>query len=125
MSELDQPPLPADEAFITTLATARDGSTLVKIHMPPGYYLYKDKLKFDGHGVRIAGVGMPKATELNDPFFGKVGIYHGTVVFRVDAQNQSRTIPGSIRITFQGCAMDRLCYPPTTRTLNLPYSPRA
>lgn len=110
-------PLPVDQAFRMSLFTGLDGKVLLRVEMPPGYYLYRDKLKLSSAGFRIKNVAFPLAKAKHDEFLGDVRIYTGviTLVVTPDALTPS----GDLRVRFQGCAEQLVCYPPTTRVFRL------
>lgn len=110
-------PLPVEQAFHMSLSTGRDGKVLLRVEMPPGYYLYRDKLQFSSVGFRIKNVSLPLARAKHDEFLGNVNIYTGAVIFVVTPD--ALTASGDLRVKFQGCAERLVCYPPTTRVFRI------
>lgn len=113
--------LPVDQAFRPFAETRPDGTIAVRIAIAPGYYLYRDKLKFELIGPAGAVLGtydLPTGKPKEDPHFGTVQVYYNEA---------SATLPvsgaplaggaGALKASFQGCAEKGICYPPTTRTL--------
>lgn len=111
--QADRVPLPVDQAFSMSAMTGRNGNILIRVQMPVGYYLYRDKLKFSANGFTIKNVGMPKAKVKDDEFLGRVNIYAGTVFFEVSPAQAKAA--GTLVLRFQGCAEALVCYPPTTK----------
>jgi thiol:disulfide interchange protein DsbD len=110
-------PLPVDQAFRMSLFTALDGKVLLRVEMPPGYYLYRDKLQLSSAGFRIKNVSFPLAKAKHDEFLGNVRIYTGVVTLVVTPD--ALTPSGDLKVKFQGCAEQLVCYPPTTRVFRL------
>jgi len=114
--------LPPDQAFRFQVEAAAVGSLLVTWSIEPGYYLYKDKLAFrsDTPGIELGFPGLPPGKLKSDEYFGETEVYYDHAEILLP---YSSTLPeGSkldLAVTFQGCAEDGICYPPTTRTLAL------
>lgn len=111
-------PLEADEAFRPTMMTGRDGTILMRWDMPPGYYLYRNKIRFMPSGITLGQVRAPSGEIKDDPIMGRVEIYRNSVTMAVTRQNPAQA--GSVTVTYQGCAEDSVCYPPIKRTYRIP-----
>jgi len=110
-----QTPLPADAAF--RLAAHRDagGPLRLEWQIEAGYYLYRDRISIAGGGKPIAITAPPGETK-DDPNFGPSEIYRD----RVSIPLEDASLPsGQVRVTYQGCAEDSICYPPVTKALDL------
>ncbi|MFV7768873.1 protein-disulfide reductase DsbD [Shewanella marisflavi] len=113
----DEPQLmPVDQAFVFD---AQQQGNLVKISwvIADGYYLYRDKLKFEADGATLGEIQLPKGKSHTDDYFGKQEVYYSYVEIPValkEAANES-----NIKVTFMGCAEGKLCFPPTTRSAPL------
>ena len=114
--------LEPEKAFAFS-AKVLDASTLeVTYKVAPGYYLYRDKFKFDiePKDATLAAPQFPAGQIKQDEFFGKVEIYHGAVVIKLPL---NRTNAGkqaiTLKSTSQGCAEAGVCYPPLTQTAKL------
>lgn len=119
----DNAVLPPDEAFI--FSTYLEGTTVLVAHwqIAAGHYLYRDKFNFALIGGGVLGEAQfPLGTIKADIKYGRVEIYEHTVAIKLPLQ----TIPAAdhltLTVTYQGCAEDKLCYPPieTTTVVNLP-----
>jgi thiol:disulfide interchange protein DsbD len=107
-----------DQAFVLSVE-AEDGDTLrAEFAIQDGYYLYRDKTAFQAldPGVVLAPIELPTGKIKEDPEFGRVAVYTGDTVVRVPVQ------PGAgrafeLKVAYQGCAEDGICYPPMTKTL--------
>ena len=110
--------LPGELAFRASMMTGRDGEIIVRWDMPEGYYLYKNKMKFDVvGGLRISKVVAPAGLVKEDEFLGRVEVYRDSVSVVLDRQGAAG---GSLKVAYQGCAEDKMCYPPMTRMFNVP-----
>lgn len=115
--------LPPDQAFVLKLKAA-DADTVVGDFAPaPGYYLYRDKIRFaiqSPPGVSVKGVALPPGDIKEDPAFGRVEVYHKPVqaILRLNRQ-QAGSIPLTVSATYQGCSEKGLCYPPIHKTFAL------
>jgi thiol:disulfide interchange protein DsbD len=119
----DDAPLAPDLAFqpsaiYQTVGKERGesrGGIAVTYRIAPGYYLYKDRFRFELSPAVIA-VGEPefgRPLVIEDPFFGKSAIFRDSlVVFLPFAMSVAKGGLFRVRITAQGCAEDRLCYSP-------------
>lgn len=118
-------PLPADQVFIPD-AHVENGALLFRIQLPPGYYLYKDKI-----GVR----SLSEAIDLEDhefieewshseivvdEWFGEQEVFfdeaHGSAQIRSLIHN----IPSmDIELSYQGCKENGICYMPQAKVLSV------
>jgi thiol:disulfide interchange protein DsbD len=115
--------LPVEKAFqVTAEATAADRIE-VDFRVAKGYYLYRDKLKFQAPGATQAALGKPALPEgetKNDEFFGEQVVYHNDITVQLPVTRAERaafSLP--VKISYQGCADAGLCYPPTTHTIDI------
>jgi thiol:disulfide interchange protein DsbD len=114
--------LPVDEAFEPILIPV-DGNTVeVSWRIAPGYYLYKDKIsvKALSDDVQLGKLQLPKGKLKFDEFFGESEVYVEDVFARLPlARATPAAVDLELELSYQGCAEGGLCYPPTTRILNL------
>lgn len=109
----DEPKLmPVDEAFVFDFK--QEGEQLkISWVIADGYYMYRDKLKFEAEGTLLGEIALPKGKEHNDEYFGEQEVYYSFVEFPIaikEASDQS-----NVTITFMGCAEGKLCFPPTKK----------
>ena len=94
---------------------------IVRFEVAPGYYLYRDRIRFSIEPQREAPVEvrLPPGTILEDEFFGRVETYRGRVEMQVGLPAAHRT--GSLRLAVdaQGCADIGVCYPVFRQQLNV------
>jgi len=105
--------LPVDEAFTLHVEQPDAGGALLRWDIAPGYYLYKERLRF---------AGLPPGTEpqlppgepYHDEYFGDSRIYRDSLEVQLPDAGLA-----SLELGWQGCADAGLCYPPQTRTVAL------
>lgn len=112
-----------DEAF-ELQAPLWDGKNLIlRWDIAPGCYLYRDKLMVESIAPQDYALGnadLPAGEKLRDAHFGEVRVYRDSVQMRFHPI--SGQPPQTLRVRYQGCAEDKVCYPPQTRLLQLPPS---
>lgn len=108
-----QVPLPVDDAFRLLVRRDADAGLKLEWQIAPGHYLYRDKILLAGD--KAPAVTTPPGEIKDDPNFGSTEIYHNQLTARLGETPPS----GSLRITYQGCAEDGICYPPVTKALDL------
>lgn len=114
--------LPVDEAFKPILIPI-DGNTVeVTWQVARGYYLYKDKIsvKAISANVQLGMLALPEGELKFDEFFGESEVYFEDVFARLPLARATRDAMGlELEVNYQGCSLDGLCYPPTTRILTV------
>jgi thiol:disulfide interchange protein DsbD len=114
--------LPVDEAFKPYVFIIDANTLEVSWQVAPGYYLYKAKLAVstDSDKVQLSKLGLPDGVMKYDEFFGESEVYTKDVFARLPfARATPDEIAFDLQIDFQGCAEKGVCYPPTTRTLQV------
>lgn len=104
--------LQPEQAFRLSVQEQAPGQVQLRWTIAPGYYLYRDRIGASGAGV--GAVTKPRGETKEDPNFGTVEVYHDTVQVQVETGNAA-----SLRVTWQGCAEDGLCYPPAEKDITL------
>jgi thiol:disulfide interchange protein DsbD len=105
--------LSVDEAFTLHVEQPGAGGVVLRWDIAPGYYLYKERLRFAGLPPGIEPQ-LPSGEPYHDEYFGDSRIYrHSLEVQLPDADI------ASIELGWQGCADAGLCYPPQARTVAL------
>ncbi|MET0755464.1 MAG: protein-disulfide reductase DsbD [Pseudoxanthomonas sp.] len=120
---VDALPLPQEQAFAFE-AIAYDGNQLLLRFTPaPGYYLYRDRTTMKLEGAPQLALGRPrwpKGESHRDEHFGQVVVYFNQAEVPVPlARTSADAADATLRVTFQGCQRDGICYPPMTRTAQL------
>jgi thiol:disulfide interchange protein DsbD len=108
--------LNVDEAFSFNFYQ-KDNQLEVSFDTAPGYYLYRHQFKFKGKNINFTPVLLPEGIDHEDEFFGVQKIFTEQLTFIINLEHVSSD--GSIKITYQGCAEKGLCYPPTSKVIEL------
>jgi thioredoxin:protein disulfide reductase len=111
--------LSPDEAFKLTLNQNGANSVNAYFNVEPGYYLYKDRIKFSitsENTGQILQVELPEGEIKNDPNFGSQSVFHHDFIAKLTLIGA--TAP-TIKATYQGCSEKGLCYAPQTKTVTL------
>lgn len=110
--------LSPDQAFHVNASMYDADTVSIDISIADGYYLYRDRLHFSASGGAVLGVPQyPVGQKKYDENFQKtVEIYHGAQTVRIPVKSSG---PFILKIDYQGCAEDGLCYPPMGQTVKL------
>ncbi len=115
--------LPADQAFRFLAAVKDENMVRVNFEIADGYYLYREKFRFELADSRHATLGeirIPRGTSQYDEAFGNVEIFHNGVEFDLPLiRNQSGPAAINLISGFQGCADRGVCYPPMQESILL------
>jgi len=116
-------PLPPERAFSFS-ARALDPATVeARFAVAPGYYLYRDKMRFAlAPGALAAPPVLPPGKVKDDEFFGRVETYREELVVRLALAAPAPGATITVTAESQGCADIGICYPPQQQkiTLSLP-----
>lgn len=116
--------LPEDQAFIVEAIINSADSILVRMTPAQGYYLYQNKMQFalssNDAPVMLDKPTLPAAEQYLDPEFGDVPVYFKQVEIPLSLMRTSTDAANlSVRIDYQGCKIDGICYPPMTKNFQL------
>ena len=100
--------LSAEEAFPVQVESVSTQEVQLHWDIPEHYYLYQHKFEVR-QGQQVLPLTLPKAQALFDDNYGQTQVYYQQVQFNVPAQASQ-----TYQVTWQGCAKDRICYPPQT-----------
>ena len=107
-------------------AHALDGRTIeVRFEIAKGYYLYRDKFRFEVSGLepevlRLAPAVLPKGKLKVDETFGEVEVFYRELKIRLPVERSaSGVLPLRLNVTSQGCADAGVCYPPQKQMVSL------
>ena len=107
--------LPVGKAFTFTSERLESGETQLYWQIADGYYLYKQRMKFDGLAEKPA---LPQGEAHSDEFFGDQEVYRQGLEVKIPAG-----ATGQVKLGWQGCADAGLCYPPQSITVDLGGNP--
>ncbi len=112
--------LPVAEAFRLSLVESDDRRVKLRFVNAEGYYLYRHRFQFRSEpaGLLAGEAQLPAGQAKHDEYFGDVEVYYGVTDVELPLANPSGQ-PFTLRVTYQGCADQGLCYPPETATLQI------
>ena len=99
--------LEPEKAFRFSARGVGDGVE-VRFEIADGYYLYRERFRFEGQG--LGKPEFPQGIAHKDEFFGETQVYRKEVRVRIPAQSASGTL--DLKVTSQGCADVGVCYVP-------------
>jgi len=106
--------LEPENAFRISAEALGERSVEVRFEIAEGYYLYRDRFKFEtAAGRLLADVELPPGERKRDPFLGETATYRGQVAMRVPL-SEADAVHGraKLKVTSQGCLDERVCYAP-------------
>jgi len=111
-------PLPIDKAFVFEAIATSPTDLLARFTMPKGYYLYRDKTRFDSPDGKLAAPTWPAGKSHKDANFGDTIVYFDQVEVPI-AFSGANGKSVHVDAHFQGCLEDSVCYPLTTRGIDV------
>ncbi len=111
--------LPPDSAFRLTVS-ADPAQLYLRWVIADGYYLYRSKIAIEAESpdLRVADPVLPPGASTHDAFFGNQEVYFQQLEARAPyTRSDYGAHPLQIKVTYQGCAMKGLCYPPIVKVL--------
>lgn len=120
--------LPADQAFRFNASVAGPRRLSLIWEIADGYYLYRDRFSFaivkGEAGIRRDHVTVPAGTVKHDQSFGDVEINTGDLAVDLPVHRDSTGVaPIVLRVRYQGCKENAICYPPITKDIALTLPP--
>ena len=101
-------------------ARALDANTLeARWQIADGYYMYRDKFKFEVTDSTLGKPAMPAGKVKSDENYGKVETYRKDVRIALPIQRTPGTTTITLKTTAQGCADAGLCYTPQTKSISI------
>jgi thiol:disulfide interchange protein DsbD len=114
IAQADEELLEPEKAFRQSARVIDPANIEARFQIAPGYYLYKDKIKFSADGdVKLGPPALPTGKMKQDDTFGKVETYRGDLRIRIPVTypaGGAKTF--NLKSQFQGCADLGVCYPP-------------
>ena len=102
------PLLPPDQAFPFTAISSSSQRAELSWEIPENYYIYQHMVEVQ-QGGQTMQLDLPPAEDLYDDNYGQTQVYYQQLQFNIPTQASQ-----TYQVTWQGCAKDRLCYPPQT-----------
>lgn len=112
----EEPELLDPEVAFRFSAKLLDAKTLeVRYAIADGYYMYRDKFKFNtAEPVQLGKAIIPKGDMKDDPNFGQVETYRKSVAVQLPVSRLPADGKIALTVVSQGCADVGVCYPPMT-----------
>jgi thioredoxin:protein disulfide reductase len=111
--------LPPDAAFRFGAGLPQPDSIPLTWVIADGYYLYKDKISVETStpNVQIGKPVLPEGKPKHDEYFGDTEVYYEVLetTLPVARAASSKALSVQLKVTYQGCAEDGLCYNPITK----------
>lgn len=104
--QAETPLLPPEKAFQFSVESVDSHQAELRWNMPEQYYLYRHQFKVE-HGQQVLALELPPAEDVYDENYGHTQVYYRQVSFKIPTQAAQH-----YQVTWQGCAQDRICYPP-------------
>lgn len=112
--------LAVDEAFQPRAALWQGGHLSLEIGIAEHCYLYRDKLRVepvDPAGYLLGAPSLAAGETHEDEHFGKVAIFRNLV--KIGFSPHAKQPPKQLRLIYQGCAENLVCYPPQSRLIDV------
>ena len=110
--------LPVNQVFIPKVSSVSQDYIDIDIDIKPKYYLYRQRLfELSGDDIAIEGKTLSPGSTKTDSFFGEQSIWYGgknQAKIRIKYQNVNKATKATIKLKYQGCEENAICYPPET-----------
>jgi thiol:disulfide interchange protein len=120
---MDALPLPEEQAFAFEAIAFNGNELLLRFTPARGYYVYRDRtsMALEGApGIALQSPRWPTGKAHRDEHFGEVTVYFDQAEVPVPLRrDNAKAAQATLRVTFQGCQTDGICYPPMTRRVKL------
>lgn len=114
-------PLPADSAFVISARGSRNGTVAVSWRMPPGYYLYRSKIRVQViNGIEQVEVVVPEGEATFDEIMGRQEVFRGQGMVFIKGRISPAAPAVKLQVTYQGCLEGKVCYPPMHKLVTIP-----
>jgi thioredoxin:protein disulfide reductase len=108
LSHAEAPLLAAQDAFALSMTSKKEQHATLDWKIADHYYIYQHKVEVQENG-RVLALSLPQAEPLQDENYGQTHVYYHQLQLPLSVKASS-----TYQVTWQGCAKDRLCYPPQT-----------
>jgi len=109
--------LPPDAAFMFSAYMESPEVLVAHWQIANGYYLYRDKYQFAlNGGGELGKPEFPLGNFKDDIKYGRVEVYEQRVEIKLPVSATDGLESLTLATTYQGCAEDRMCYPPIQKT---------
>ncbi|NDW06576.1 protein-disulfide reductase DsbD [Jiella pacifica] len=118
-------PLDVADAFALSARATPSGALTLNWRIADGTYLYRDRITLETADGRPVPIETPEGEPKDDPYFGRLEVYHDAAAATVSARALAAVPKGeTLSLTYQGCQDGGICYRPQTRDVD-PANPAA
>lgn len=112
-------PPPAEEVFLPDVFAEDDGSVTLGFRMPPGYYIYRDKISLRSltDGIKLGGLDLPPGEIVVDDWFGEQQVYFHDMMANAAVTRNNNSTSVEVEVSWQGCKENELCYMPVSKII--------
>ncbi len=112
--------LPPDQAFRLSVPAPSANTVQLRFDIAKGYYLYQERFHFvsETPGVRLGAPDFPPAHRKFDPNLGHIVAHYRDQVV-VPLPVQAAPAKFALKVTYQGCSDQGLCYPPIDKVVEV------
>jgi thiol:disulfide interchange protein DsbD len=117
-------PLPADKAFALSAYLDQNNQLILEWNIAPGYYLYRNQLKFTVAPLNHVGIGsikLPEGKLRRDMLHGNYQAYIGSLKVPITLIKSKKGLL-SLNIDYQGCSSAGFCYTPIKKSIKVDLS---
>ncbi|HET7203078.1 MAG TPA: protein-disulfide reductase DsbD [Steroidobacteraceae bacterium] len=113
--------LPVDQAFVFSATSPARDLVRLRWDIADDYYLYRDKTKATTTtaDVQLGQMSAPGGESQFDEYFGEQVVFRGEMLADLPVSAAQGVTELPIEVTYQGCADEGLCYPPTKKTVRV------
>ena len=113
--------LDPEQAFVIQTRVDQPNELTVSWIIEDGYYLYKDKFLFSpDNQIQLGTPSFSSSTFNFDEFFGNVEVHYNYAEIKIPFSRISpQELNSVLKINYQGCKKDSICYPPIEKNINL------
>ncbi|MFC4309501.1 protein-disulfide reductase DsbD [Steroidobacter flavus] len=118
--------LQPDDAFRFGAGMEKPDSVALTWIIAENYYLYKDRIhvETDTPGVTLGKLQLPKGDPKHDEYFGDTEVYHEVLEASLPiARPAGSGGTLNLKVTYQGCANEGICYNPIAKNVSLELPP--
>ncbi|MBU6439739.1 MAG: protein-disulfide reductase DsbD [Betaproteobacteria bacterium] len=112
--------LQPDDAFRLSVPAPTASGVQLRFDIAKGYYLYQERFHFvsETPGVRLGAPDFPPAHRKFDPNLGHIVAHYRNQVL-VPLPVQAAPAKFALKVTYQGCSDQGLCYPPIDKVVEV------
>lgn len=110
-------PLPAEQAFIFSVAKVNAQKIIVQWKIAPNYYLYTKRLDIDVDPSTGVNVHYPRGRLKKSPLGVQEEVYFKRVLVPINLPPNVET--AILNVDYQGCSQHGFCYPPVHKEVSI------